>query len=188
MWFILFPCFVSFFPYIFTSSFWSSWSVVAMFVGGMEITDCNVTTAFGKMGKLDREMCHCPLLRDIMQWDFGTDLFFLACTGSVLDGRPGLVCVIRAWGDRKTVGLFWKGRGTNNIIVWHYCKIIIIKVIFFCLHKNNRQYFPDQISNKPSSLSCNTELLVEKQELNLCLECISQLLSCLTCICISYLS
>lgn len=69
----------------------------------------------------------------------------------------------------EETGLFWKGMGTNNTVVWHYSKVII-KIVFFCQHKNKRQYFPNRISSKPPPLSGNMELLVEKQELNLCLE------------------
>lgn len=162
---MLFPCFLSFFPYIFTSSFWNSWSTVAMFVGGMENTDHNVTTGFGKMGKLNVEKCVTALswvrhnAMGFWYWPV-----FLTCTASVLGGRPGVVCVIRAWGDRRILGCL-----ERDVVVWHYSKIII-KIIFFCQPKNKMQYFPNQISSKPSPLSCNTELLVEKQELNLCLE------------------
>lgn len=63
------------------------------------------------------------------------------------------------------MGYFGKGWGTNNIVVWHCSKII-----FFCQPKNKRQYFSNWISSKPTPLSCNTELRVEKQELTLCLE------------------
>lgn len=35
-----------------------------MFLGGMEIADCNVTTGFGKMGKLGREKCVTALSRE----------------------------------------------------------------------------------------------------------------------------
>lgn len=55
-----------------------------------------------------------------------------------------------------------------------YCSVTLQQnnnknnIFFQC--KNKRQYFPSQISSMPTPLSCNTELQVEKQELNLCLE------------------
>lgn len=45
---------------------------------------------------VERNVSLPSLESEIMQWDFGSDLFFSVCTGSVLDRRTGVVCVIRA--------------------------------------------------------------------------------------------